>query len=99
MSLSLLAGRAVVSCPSTYIFRLFTQQRQLKKLFTKLMTKENSGEFIFDENKLRAHGKMVMDTLGAAVECLDDSGQLTCLLVEIGERHAYYGVRPEMIPV
>ena len=63
------------------------------------MTKENSGEFIFDESKLRSHGKMVMDTLGAAVECLDDSSQLTILLVEIGERHAHYGVRPDMIPV
>ena len=63
------------------------------------MTKENSGEFIFDENKLRSHGKMVMDSLGAAVECLDDSAQLTSLLVEVGERHALYGVRPDMIPV
>ena len=75
------------------------QQRQLKKLFTKLMDKESSGEVIFDEFKLRSHGKMVMDTLGAAVECLDDSAQLTKLLVEIGERHALYGVQTDMILV
>ena len=63
------------------------------------MTVEKSGEVIFEETKLRRHGKMVMDTLGAAVECLDDSVELTNLLVEIGERHAVYGVRPDMIPV
>ena len=63
------------------------------------MTKEKSGEVVFDENKLRAHATIVMDTLAAAVECLDDSSQLTILLVDIGERHAHYGVRSEMIPV
>ena len=63
------------------------------------MTTENSGEVIFDESKLRSHGKLVMETLGAAVECLDDSAELTKLLVEIGEKHAHYGVQPDMIPV
>ena len=75
------------------------QQRQLSALFTKLMTTGNTGEATFDESKLRSHGKLVMDSLGAAVECLDDSSQLTKLLVEIGERHAIYGVRPDMIAV
>ena len=63
------------------------------------MTRENSGEVVFDESRLRSHGKTVMETLGTAVVCLDDSSQLTKLLVETGERHAHYGVRPEMIPV
>ena len=63
------------------------------------MTRENSGEVVFDESLLRSHGKTVMETLGTAVVCLDDSSQLTKLLVETGERHAHYGVRPEMIPV
>ena len=80
-------------------FRLFTRERQLKKLFYQLMTRENSGEVVFDESRLRSHGKTVMEMLGAAVVCLDDSSQLTKLLVETGERHAHYGVRPEMIPV
>ena len=40
-----------------------------------------------------------MNALGAAVECLDDSAQLTTFLVGIGERHAMYGVKPGMIPV
>ena len=80
-------------------FRLFTRERQLKKLFYQLMTRENSGEVVFDESRLRSHGKTVMETLGTAVVCLDDSSQLTKLLVETGERHAHYGVRPEMIPV
>ena len=79
--------------------RLFSQQRQLKKLFTKLMAREFSGELVFDEMKLKAHGKIVMDALGAAVECLDDSTQLTSLLIGIGERHALYGVQPNMVPV
>ena len=63
------------------------------------MTTEKSGEVVFDENKLRAHATVVMDTLAAAVECLDDSSQLTMLLVDIGERHAHYGVKSDMIPV
>ena len=54
---------------------------------------------MFDDMKLKAHGKIVMDALGAAVECLDDSSQMTNLLVGIGERHALYGVQPNMIPV
>ena len=82
-----------------WLCRLFTKEKQLKKLFTDLLTKEKSGEVVFDETKLRSHGTIVMDTLGAAVECLDDSSQLTILLVEIGERHAHYGVRSDMIPV
>ena len=63
------------------------------------MAREFSGELVFDEMKLKAHGKIVMDALGAAVECLDDSTQLTSLLIGIGERHALYGVQPNMVPV
>ena len=79
--------------------RLFLQQRHLKKLFAKLMTREFSGELVIDDEKLKAHGKIVMDALGAAVECLDDSTQLTALLIGVGERHALYGVQANMVPV
>ena len=63
------------------------------------MSKDLAGEILLDETKLKGHGKIVMDALGAAVECLDDSTQLTSLLIGIGERHALYGVQPNMIPV
>ena len=71
----------------------------MKKLFIKIMSKDLAGEILLDETKLKGHGKIVMDALGAAVECLDDSTQLTSLLIGIGERHALYGVQPNMIPV
>ena len=63
------------------------------------MTREFSGELVIDDEKLKAHGKIVMDALGAAVECLDDSAQLTSLLISVGERHALYGVQADMVPV
>ena len=63
------------------------------------MTREFSGELVIDDEKLKAHGKIVMDALGAAVECLDDSTQLTSLLISVGERHALYGVQADMVPV
>ena len=64
-----------------------------------MMTREFSGELVIDDEKLKAHGKIVMDALGAAVECLDDSTQLTSLLISVGERHALYGVQADMVPV
>ena len=65
------------------------------------MTREFSGELVtcIDDEKLKAHGKVVMDALGAAVECLDDSSQLISLLISVGERHALYGVQADMVPV
>ena len=48
---------------------------------------------------MKCHVKIIMQALGTAVECLEDSSQLTELLVGIGERHAMYGVKPYMVPV
>ena len=80
-------------------FRLFSQNHHLKKLFTKLITSEVSGEVFLNEELLQNHARIVMESLSAAVECLHDSKQLTALLIEIGERHAMYGVKPHMIRV
>ena len=82
-----------------YTYRLFTQQGQIKKLFTNLMTRRVTGVSVIDESLLKSHAKVVMNALGACVECLDDSGQLTKLLIGIGERHAMYSVTPDLIPV
>ena len=82
-----------------FFFRLFSQNHHLKKLFTKLITSEVSGEVFLNEELLQNHARIVMESLSAAVECLHDSKQLTALLIEIGERHAMYGVKPHMIRV
>ncbi|XP_045187619.1 uncharacterized protein LOC123545361 [Mercenaria mercenaria] len=83
--------------------RFFKDNRDLKRLFyTKLrgedMEMGNIEEGEFDEDKLRMHGRIVMEALGAAVECLNDSEHLTALLIGIGERHVMYGVKSDMVP-
>lgn len=45
------------------------------------MEMDNIEETEFDDDKLRMHGRIVMEALGAAVECLSDSEQLTILLI------------------
>ena len=56
-----------------------------------------SGEVFLNEELLKNHARIVMESLSAAVECLHDSKQLTALLIEIVERHDMYGVKPHMI--
>ena len=75
------------------------EQRQLLMLFTKLMTREQSGGLVFDESQLRKHVKAVMDTIDTVINTLDDVHSLKVLLFNMGERHALYGVEPDMIPV
>ena len=75
------------------------EQRQLLILFTKLMTREQSGEFVFNESLLRTHVKEVMDIITTVIKTLDDVHSLKILLFNLGERHALYGVEPDMIPV
>ncbi|XP_052814039.1 globin, polymeric component P2-like [Mya arenaria] len=83
--------------------RFFAQNGDLKRLFYKKLhcsgvTLENVAHIPFDERKLMSHGLVVMEALGAAVECLHDSDQLSLLLIGVGERHVLYGVQREMIP-
>ncbi|CAG5126662.1 unnamed protein product [Candidula unifasciata] len=78
--------------------RLFEMEKDLKKLFRRLMTQTESGEFIFDTVRLEQHATLVMKQLGQAVDNLDDSTHFSEMLTILGEKHAVYNVRPEMFP-
>lgn len=71
----------------------------MKKLFKRLLSNSESGNFIFDDDRLRGHARIVMNSLGAAVDSLDDSSSLSGMLVALGEKHAAYNVKGEMISV
>lgn len=60
---------------------------------------EDGEELVVDEDKLRNHGNIVMEGLGAAVESLEDSVFLSNVLVSMGESHASHNVKPEMVIV
>lgn len=60
---------------------------------------QEGEEFVVDEDKLRNHGNIVMEGLGAAVESLDDSVFLSNVLVSMGASHASHNVKPEMVIV
>ncbi|XP_063425413.1 cytoglobin-1-like isoform X2 [Mytilus trossulus] len=76
--------------------RFFQMHPEFKKLFTEQMTVEDN-DLLVDEEKLRHHGNIVMEGLGAAVESLDDSVFLSNVLVTMGESHARHNVKPEMV--
>lgn len=78
---------------------MFEKNKDLKRLFQNMTHTEADGELVLDEERLRAHSRIVMDGLGAAVESLEDSVILTNILIVMGERHAGYNVRPEMVSV
>ncbi|ESO96466.1 hypothetical protein LOTGIDRAFT_159879 [Lottia gigantea] len=81
-----------------YMFqRLFEIQKDLQKLFRKLLLPSETADYFFDEVKLQSHAMIVMQGLGAAVESLDDSVYLTNILLTMGEKHSQYNVQPEMI--
>lgn len=61
------------------------------------MTLENVEHLDFDDRQLMSHGRIVMEALGAAVECLHDSDQLSILL--IGQRLYTYCNLPNVIMV
>ncbi|KAK7502773.1 hypothetical protein BaRGS_00006023 [Batillaria attramentaria] len=78
--------------------RLFELQSEFKKFFRRMMTQTETGEYDFDWNKLGSHANIVMTALDNAVECLGDSSYLSKGLVELGERHRFYNIKPEMVP-
>ncbi|ELU16329.1 hypothetical protein CAPTEDRAFT_192439 [Capitella teleta] len=51
-----------------------------------------------DELLLKKHAHVVMEALGAAVECLEDSVFLSNVLVALGQIHATYHVKPMYLP-
>ncbi|XP_005099823.1 neuroglobin [Aplysia californica] len=77
--------------------RLFEMEKDLKKLFRRLMSQTESGEFIFDTIRLEHHATLVMKNLGQAVDNLDDSEVFSEMLVLLGEKHSSYNVRPAML--
>ena len=68
-------------------FRFFEQNKSMKKLFCSKLAKDKMSsleklmEPEFDDRKIRNHGYIVMEALGAAIECMGDSDQLTVLLI------------------
>ena len=78
---------------------MFEIEKDLTKFFRRLMTQNESGEFIFDTFRLEHHATAVMKKLGQAVENLEDSEDFGDMLVSLGEKHHTYNVRPEMTPV
>lgn len=69
-----------------YIFRLFELKPETKKLFH------------FDEtnperwSKVKAHVKLLFDTMGFSISMIDDQAAVTPIIVDLGTRHFYYGV-------
>jgi hemoglobin-like flavoprotein len=49
--------------------------------------------------KLKNHVKGVFDVVGAAVDMIDDLGQLSATVIDLGSRHYHYGARKEHIQV
>ncbi|XP_038047470.1 uncharacterized protein LOC119721462 [Patiria miniata] len=74
--------------------RLLEKNPAIKNLFP--FGKLNlSPEKLKDNADLRAHGKNVMETIGTAVETLDNPGKLVPFLKDLGARHNAYGTKPE----
>ncbi|XP_070180556.1 neuroglobin-like [Littorina saxatilis] len=83
-----------------YMFtRLFELQSDFKKMFKRMMTQTETGEYDFDWNKLGNHANIVMNALDNAVDGMGDSSYLSKGLTELGERHKMYSVKPEMVPL
>ena len=54
---------------------------------------------MLDDILLKKHANVVMEALGASVECLEDSIFLSNVLVALGQIHAVYRVEPQLLPV
>ena len=83
---------------------MFHTDKDLKTLFIRLSKPHHqpaacSGDIMLDEFLLKKHSNVVMESLGAAVECLEDSVFLSNVLVALGQIHAAYRVRPQLLPV
>ncbi|XP_071793804.1 uncharacterized protein [Asterias amurensis] len=77
-------------------------------LFVRLLDKNPSIAKLFPFGKLnltpkqlqnnpdlKAHGLRVMETIGTAVEGLQDLELIVAILMDLGERHSMYGAKPE----
>ena len=52
-----------------------------------------------DSSLINKHSHVVMEAIGATVECLDDSMFLCRVLIALGQIHATYDVRPHYLSV
>ncbi len=74
-------------------------EKDLRKMFRRLMTQSESGDLIFDTIRLEHHATLVMKSIGQAVDAVEDAKAFTEMLYGLGEKHTSYNVKPEMLPV
>ncbi|KAH9515776.1 hypothetical protein Btru_011982 [Bulinus truncatus] len=83
-----------------FIFsRLFDLEFDLQKLFKRLLTKTETGQYVLDTTRLEGHAVNVLKRFSVVVENLDNNTALTTTLIALGEVHSGYNVRPDMLPL
>lgn len=85
----------------SYIYRFFEVQPKLKVLFPKIVriNDQNELELGTDIEMLRKHASIVMHSLAAAIESLDESEALNSVLLEVGRQHVKRNVKSKIILV
>ncbi|KAK6999158.1 neuroglobin [Biomphalaria glabrata] len=79
--------------------KLFDIETDLMKLFKRMLTKGETGQVVVDSIRLEGHATGVLRQIGLVVENMDNNSALTTTLIALGEVHANYRVRPEMLPL
>ena len=82
----------VLSAFFIFWFRLTIDHPKVGKLFP-FGGKNLSYDQLKADKDVRAHGKRVMETVGHAVNGLDDLDLLVPILQDLGKRHAGYKVQ------
>ncbi|KAL4237215.1 hypothetical protein ACF0H5_001934 [Mactra antiquata] len=79
--------------------RFFETEPSMKSVFPKIvqMNQDNKLESNIDRDMLQKHAVTVLEGLGAAVECLDDSHFLNGVLISLGQTHVQRQVKPHML--
>ncbi|XP_071165029.1 cytoglobin-1-like [Mytilus edulis] len=79
--------------------RFFEVQPKLKVLFPKIVriNDQNELELGTDIEMLRKHASIVMHSLAAAIESLDESEALNSVLLEVGRQHVKRNVKSKII--
>ena len=84
---------------------MFVTDTALKSVFIRLTTAhagevdDEADDISIDDYMLKKHATVVMEALGAAVECLEDTSFLSGILVALGQIHAGYHVKSHYLPV
>lgn len=79
--------------------RFFEVQPKLKVLFPKIVriNEQNELELGMDIEMLKKHSSIVMHSLAAAIESLDESEALNSVLLEVGRQHVRRNVKTKTI--